>query len=113
MRKIIDGLSNNYMFGEKYMDLEQYTSGLDVGDVYPMLSSLTFGTTRFGDVLFPPLQDTPGKAEPRAFGSAHSGSYNAAFCDGSVRSISYDIDPTTHGYLANRHDGEPVDASAL
>ncbi len=32
-----------------------------------------------------------------------------AMCDGSVQTISYDIDPQTHRYLANRFDGEVID----
>jgi hypothetical protein len=31
-----------------------------------------------------------------------------SMCDGSVHGISYDIDPTMHGRLANRKDGEVV-----
>ncbi len=41
-----------------------------------------------------------------AFGSAHSGSMNMAMCDGSVQTLSYEIDPTIHRYLAVRNDGE-------
>jgi hypothetical protein len=29
-----------------------------------------------------------------------------AYCDGSVSTISYDIDPGAHRNLANRFDGE-------
>jgi len=38
---------------------------------------------------------------------------NMAFCDGSVRPISFSIDLTVHQRLANRRDGQPVDASKL
>ena len=34
-----------------------------------------------------------------------------AFCDGSVRSISYSIDPDTHRWLGTRAGSEPIDAS--
>ncbi len=58
-----------------------------------------------------PLQDTPGIATDSQFGSVHPGSFNISFCDGSVRPVSYAIDPVTHQRLGNRADGLPVDAS--
>jgi hypothetical protein len=36
-----------------------------------------------------------------------------SFCDGSVRSISYDIDAETHRCLGNRKDGKTIDGSKL
>jgi prepilin-type N-terminal cleavage/methylation domain-containing protein len=47
------------------------------------------------------------------FGSAHSGGMSAVFGDGSVHTISYDIDPTTFDRLGDRRDGEVVDTSAF
>jgi prepilin-type processing-associated H-X9-DG protein len=44
------------------------------------------------------------------FGSPHTVGVNMCFCDGAVRNISYSIEPAIHGYLANRHDGEAIDA---
>ena len=35
------------------------------------------------------------------------------FCDGSVRSVSYDIDQNTHFWLGNRKDGEVFDKNNL
>ena len=40
-----------------------------------------------------------------AFGSAHPGGMNMAFCDGSVQLINYDIDRFAHRWNANRLDG--------
>jgi hypothetical protein len=44
-----------------------------------------------------------------AFGSAHSSGVEMAMCDGSVQTISYDIEPFMHRKLANRIDGEITD----
>jgi prepilin-type processing-associated H-X9-DG protein len=43
------------------------------------------------------------------FGSAHPAAFNMAFCDGSVHSISYSIDLTTHAMLAQRNDKNSID----
>ena len=55
-----------------------------------------------------PRQDFGGVVFPNdfAFGSAHAGSMQMAMCDGSVQSLSYDIDSDTHRYLAVRNDGQ-------
>jgi prepilin-type N-terminal cleavage/methylation domain-containing protein/prepilin-type processing-associated H-X9-DG protein len=42
------------------------------------------------------------------FGSAHGTTCNFVMCDGSVHSISYNIDAQTHWKLANRKDGLKV-----
>jgi prepilin-type processing-associated H-X9-DG protein len=43
------------------------------------------------------------------FGSAHHGAFNAAFADGSVRSIAYSINLKVFGYLGNKSDGQVLD----
>ncbi len=82
--------------------------------------------------LYPPVQDSPmwpgvpqflgkGQAAPPGvpidaystyrFGSAHASGMNMAFCDGSVHTIIYEIDPTVHAMLSDRQDGLTVDAT--
>jgi prepilin-type processing-associated H-X9-DG protein len=56
--------------------------------------------------FYQPRQDTLGYPTWAAFGSAHNSGFHMAMCDGSVQTISYDIDPWTHRILANRMDAE-------
>lgn len=53
----------------------------------------------------------PGFESPNRFGSAHSNGLNMTFCNGSVRSISYSIDPEIDSRLGQRASGEVIDAS--
>jgi prepilin-type processing-associated H-X9-DG protein len=57
------------------------------------------------------LGRTAGTGGGRGFGSAHANSFNMAFCDGSVQSMSYNIDTTVHRYLGSRNDGQIIDGA--
>lgn len=46
-------------------------------------------------------------------GGPHPGVCVFVFCDGSVRDISYSIEPEVHRRLGNRQDGEIVDEALL
>jgi prepilin-type processing-associated H-X9-DG protein len=111
MSWITDGTSNTYLVGEKCVNPDRYYDGLAVGDNEGFYSGFIDDNHR--DAANLPQQDTPGLDNSTVFGSAHADSFNMAFCDGSVRQISYMIDGTTHRYLGNRQDGVPVDAKKL
>jgi prepilin-type N-terminal cleavage/methylation domain-containing protein/prepilin-type processing-associated H-X9-DG protein len=114
---ITDGTCNTYLVGEKYLDPDHYTDGAAGGDDWDMYTGFqndicrsTYYNSTTG-AAWTPVQDTPGVEDDNQFGSAHSGGINMSFCDGSVRSISYTIDPETHRRLGNRKDGLPIDGS--
>jgi prepilin-type N-terminal cleavage/methylation domain-containing protein len=111
-KQVLDGLSKTYLVGEKYVNAAHYQTGLDPGDVNPMIHDHCYCTTRYGGQGLPPQQDSASMTNPRIFGSAHPSTWNAALCDGSVRAFSYAIDPVMHGRLANRQDGLVVDESS-
>jgi prepilin-type processing-associated H-X9-DG protein len=47
------------------------------------------------------------------FGSAHTGGFNAVFADGSVHTISYDVDAEIFNNLGARNDGASFDSSSF
>jgi prepilin-type processing-associated H-X9-DG protein len=122
MGEISDGTTNTYLVGEKYVNADLYTTGTDPADNESMYAGFDNDNQRATYYVpgssglnraYQPRMDTPGLTLPDAFGSAHSAAFNAVFCDGSVHSITYEIDPEVHRRLGNRHDGLPTDSDAL
>ncbi len=111
MAQIRDGTSNTYLVGEKYLNPDAYTTASDYGDDEPAMGADDLDLNRWTN--YAPSQDTPSVTNCYTFGSAHSAGFNMALCDGSVRSISYSIDATTHLHLGARNDGEAIDGSKL
>lgn len=119
--QVVDGLSKTYLYGEKYLPPEFYedVNGSDlpammgdnqsawVGYEWDNHRSAWNPQARWGVENYQPQQDGPAAlfAGCFAFGSAHPGSFNMAFCDGSVRTIDYTIDMEVHRQQANRLDG--------
>lgn len=103
-----DGLSKTYLVGEKYLNF--YTSGLIDSDSDDQAWEIgtDWDNTRYGQVA-PDFDSNPDvKDNFSNFGSAHLGAFNMVMCDGSTKSISYDIDLPTHTALSGRRDGGPA-----
>ena len=106
VKQVTDGLSRTYLLGEKYLNSDMYMKGDSDGDDQTLYHGHNSDLMRSTNITFgPPRQDQPGLKLIDLFGSAHSAGCNFAMCDGSVRTISYDIDPETHRRLGNRQDG--------
>jgi hypothetical protein len=105
---IVDGTSNTYLVGEKYLQPDDYEGGADPGNNETAYCGHAVDITRWTSLPYRPQQDRPGSSQPYNFGSAHAGSFAMAMCDGSVRWVSYSIDPEMHRRLGNRLDEQPV-----
>jgi hypothetical protein len=114
IREIPDGLSRTYMLGEKFLIPDHYTDGVNGVDNNPLYAGFDWDWERWGgpesppDPSFQPSRDRRGESSFIKFGSAHTAVFNMALCDGSVRAISYTIDPVLHSRLSSRKDGKPI-----
>lgn len=101
---ISDGASNTIMVGEKHIPLGKFGVGwwdcsIYNGDYYPC-------STRSGGLGFE-VATTPGSTK-WAFGSAHIGTVQFGFADGSVHSLSTTVPTTTMALLCDRADGQVI-----
>jgi prepilin-type N-terminal cleavage/methylation domain-containing protein/prepilin-type processing-associated H-X9-DG protein len=134
--RIEDGTSNTYLVGEKWLPSDVYAGNPSMavthasypswGENQSMYSGYEWDNHRVAwnpnlgtppvrepmeQEKFQPRPDQAGVGAPtpeRPFGSAHAGGFNMVYCDGSVHTLAYEIDPRTHSYLANRLDGNSV-----
>jgi prepilin-type N-terminal cleavage/methylation domain-containing protein/prepilin-type processing-associated H-X9-DG protein len=104
-KDIRDGAAHTYLIGEKYMNRDHYLDSFEYADDSPIFGGFDWDFYRWGIGNRPPMRDQRGSTNYDLFGSAHASTFNMAFCDGSVRSMNYDIDRFTHELLANRQDG--------
>jgi prepilin-type N-terminal cleavage/methylation domain-containing protein/prepilin-type processing-associated H-X9-DG protein len=129
--QINDGTSKTYLVGEKWMPMDGYEGttsrddpGFTAGDNQSMYTGYEWDNHRVSwnpDATRPKEEYQPapdsddghGGGPERRFGSAHSSSFNMVFCDGSVHSIAYDIDPVAHRALAHRFEGEVAHVEGL
>jgi prepilin-type N-terminal cleavage/methylation domain-containing protein/prepilin-type processing-associated H-X9-DG protein len=139
MAQISDGASKTYLIGEKFLAPKGYESSANFGSQdngrYGDNQSMYVGyewdnqrvAWRPGAAASFNLPATPDSAnipswQPSAdsdeltvrnlvaFGSAHPAVMNMAFCDGSVQTVSYDIDMDTHRAQAIRNDNGDINA---
>jgi prepilin-type N-terminal cleavage/methylation domain-containing protein/prepilin-type processing-associated H-X9-DG protein len=111
--KITDGTSKTILAGEKWVNASLYAGGQQADD-RGWSDGWDFDAMR--STLVPPLSDSTdpqpnGQSDDALnypFGSAHPGGFNVLFGDGSVGSLTYEIDLETFNRLGNRADGEVI-----
>jgi prepilin-type N-terminal cleavage/methylation domain-containing protein/prepilin-type processing-associated H-X9-DG protein len=106
VRDISDGTAHTYLIGEKYLSPDVYLTGTNWADDSPMFSGYDWDFHKWGAAV--PQRDRRGLENNNIFGSAHGSAFNMAFCDGAVRSITYEIDADTHLLLSCRSDRQSL-----
>jgi hypothetical protein len=125
IRQITDGTTYTYLLGEKNQDPNHYDDGAPLADDQSMYNGYDKDNLRAADVwlpglenqppIHPPVPDTPGSENKFEwqFGGPHPGGWIAAFCDNSVRFLSYDMKLELHQNFGNRKDGRVTNLGDL
>jgi prepilin-type N-terminal cleavage/methylation domain-containing protein len=111
LRDVSDGLSKTYLAAEKMIPADSYETGRFWGDEGSLYTCPLGDCVRFAQQ--PPDRDplTNENASQHCsdchnFGAAHSAVWNAAYCDGSVHSLAYNMSFATHRAMASRAAGD-------
>ncbi len=122
---ITDGSSSTMLYGEKSVWSQSYSTERsngahfwdETGYFLPGSWNIRRGIAEGG---FHMMADNVDRlSRPRGdefefgFGSAHPGSVNMVFADGSTHSVSMDVAPITLARLGNRRDGQVLDQDSL
>jgi prepilin-type N-terminal cleavage/methylation domain-containing protein/prepilin-type processing-associated H-X9-DG protein len=126
--QITDGTSKTMMIAEKYLRNDQYDAGRNSDDAG---WSDGWDADSARSTAFTPITDgDPIGFGPQAiyfadnynwarvynvlhFGSAHTSGINAVYADGSVHSISYDVDHAVFNALGTRAGDENIDITSV
>jgi prepilin-type N-terminal cleavage/methylation domain-containing protein/prepilin-type processing-associated H-X9-DG protein len=117
--QIKDGTSKTLIIGEKFLTIDEYNTGGNPADNESITTGFDNDNVRVADPAYPPVQDTLSTnphlngVTQKQYGSAHSGGFNAVFCDSSVHQLDYEIDLTVFQNVCARNDGKTVDMSNI
>ena len=114
LAKIVDGTTNCYLLGERYINPDSYEDGYFQANDQGWVVGHDHDVIRWTDnhPAYRPRRDRQGISSSPNFGAPHS-VFHMAMCDGSVRGMNYNIDSETHFRFGNREDGEIVSQADL
>lgn len=117
LRQVTDGASNTLLAAEKFVPSNRYLDGSYAADNNSMYEGYDWDTVRWTGAQAPqnpgdnpgklPYQDIDGDKAlyTENFGGPHS-ALNAAYCDGSVHTITFDVDPEAWNAVGRRNGGD-------
>lgn len=97
--EITAGLSKTFLLGDKAISTKHYLSGADKSDRQSMYVGFSAENCRTSGYW--PADDFDKLASWR-FGSVHTAGHNMLYADGSVESISYDVDKSLYASKGNK-----------
>jgi len=108
-KQLMDGKSKTLLAAEKYLYKDYYQNGIDSGDNESMYAGYSIDLNRYATTDILPMSDQvrDNLGLTLRFGSSHS-VWNAVFCDGSVRGLTFQIDALLHEAQANRKNRSMV-----
>jgi prepilin-type N-terminal cleavage/methylation domain-containing protein/prepilin-type processing-associated H-X9-DG protein len=107
MTQISDGTSNTLLLGEKRLNMGRI-GGPQADDNEGYTDGWDHDVERYTNQQPLPDPTTGGGDGQQRFGSSHPQRFNILLADGSVRTLSYTIDPVTFSLLGNINDGKTV-----
>jgi prepilin-type N-terminal cleavage/methylation domain-containing protein/prepilin-type processing-associated H-X9-DG protein len=131
---ISDGTNNTVLVGEKYLFMMAFGAGGTTAGSYCSddqgwvngwdNDAIGMACGSGGTTPWPPAHFTPGTKDSDpgvpnggnncgfVYGSIHDGGCHFLFCDGSVHTLSFNIDPQNWEHLCSVNDGHPVNPSS-
>ena len=110
--RIPDGTSNTLMVGERNVNLARLGDSSQWDENNGYIDGWDWDTIRWGYEVPAPDRRDDSWYDWR-FGSSHIGVLNGVFCDGSVRTIRFNIDLGAFQRICNRQDGQVVNFDDL
>lgn len=108
LRSIIDGTSNTILFGEKYIPQDEYDTATSAGNDGTWEAGFDIDNVRWTDMVPVPDSNLAINVGPNdngqhwRFGSAHPAGCQFVNVDGSVRTLSYDVNEDAFRALGTR-----------
>jgi prepilin-type N-terminal cleavage/methylation domain-containing protein len=106
---VLDGTTHTLCVGEKFLGHYDGTNTVDNENIYCGYVNDLYRSTHAN--FFPPRRDKQGLSL-QVYGSNHANGFQAVFCDGSAKPVSYAVAQTIYAALGGRKDGVVINAGS-